>query len=132
MTDLHGILKENTNLTKRETNNLAKIIEEYDEQDELVYEIIGLLEQDVSLKDIIKDLNSCTFGFEGIFFQSFRKTENEQDYLLQNPPEIREGEVECPVCKQKRTVVVEMQTRSADEGFTYKTHCFNPKCKAVT
>ncbi len=45
---------------------------------------------------------------------------------------VDQGEMECPRCHSKKTLVVEMQTRSADEGFTYYIHCFNPKCNKVT
>ena len=54
------------------------------------------------------------------------------DEILEKPPEIREGEIECPKCHQKKTLVVEMQTRSADEGYTYYIHCYNSKCRAIT
>ena len=131
-TEIQKLIKEYTQLTKRETNELAKLVSEYAEEEELVYEIIGMLESGVSFSDIKKDLKNCRFGFDTVFFREYQKADIHENAILENPPEIREGELECPVCKQKKTVVVEMQTRSADEGFTYKTHCFNPKCRAVT
>ena len=132
MTQIQKALGDYTKLTKRQVTELSKIVSEYAEEDELVYEIIGMLESGISFNDIKKDLKTGKFGFETCFFRKNQKADIQENALLENPPEIREGEVECPVCKQKKTVVVEMQTRSADEGFTYKTHCFNPKCRAVT
>ena len=103
-----------------------------DEVDELAYEAIGLLNNGVKYAALKKDFLAECFGWEGSPYQQHRETRKFRDNILAKPPDVREGEMECPKCHKKQTLVVEMQTRSADEGFTYFIHCFNPKCKQIT
>jgi DNA-directed RNA polymerase subunit M/transcription elongation factor TFIIS len=55
-----------------------------------------------------------------------------KDQLLENPLKMRDGVAKCPRCKEKKTVIIEFQDRSCDEGFTYELHCYNDKCKLKT
>lgn len=101
----------------------------------IYYDLYGLLdnytdfEKEILLKDLENIIKNKYYNTEiyknNIFLQE------QEDNLLENPPEVREGEVECQKCKQKKTVIIEMQTRSCDEGFTYQICCFNPKCRYV-
>lgn len=128
-TDIKNFL---TNFTESEYNKLKEIINEYDDPEGLYYEAIGLSEQGINAQVIINDFEKGNFGFKTSFWAEYENKRKLNDERLSNPPEIREGENECPKCHQKKTLVVEMQTRSADEGYTYYIHCFNSKCMAIT
>ncbi len=123
---------ETTNLKPGQAKALTSVIIEYDDPEELAYEAIGLLSEGIKYSKIKEDFIAGRFGWAGVMYNEQRNTRALRDNILAKPPEVREGEIECPKCHQKKTLVVEMQTRSADEGFTYSIHCFNPKCKAIT
>jgi hypothetical protein len=131
-TELTALFNETTKLKPGQTRVLIKIILKYEEVDELAYEAIGLLNNGVKYAALKKDFLAESFGWAGSPYQQHRETRKFRDNILANPPDVREGEMECPKCHKKQTLVVEMQTRSADEGFTYFIHCFNPKCKQIT
>jgi len=121
--------------TKLDSNNALKCIQtiiNYEDVEDLLYEIIGLLDANESFDNILKNISENNFAWNNTFYNKFYEKRLYKDNMLAKPPEIREGEIECPKCHLKKTLVVEMQTRSADEGFTYAIHCFNPKCKAKT
>ncbi len=130
--ELTALFKETTKLKPGQRKALVKIILKYDETEELAYEAVGLLNTGSTYTKLKKDFLEEQFGWKGHHYAEHREARAFRDNLLAKPPEVREGEIECPKCHQKKTLVVEMQTRSADEGFTYSIHCFNPKCKAVT
>lgn len=130
--EVTAILKECTKLKNNQISALKDIILGYDESNALVYEAIGLLNEGQSFSQVKADFTAGKFEWEsGNYKQLYEKREL-HDAILAKPPEIREGEIECPKCHKKKTLIVEMQTRSADEGYTYYIHCFNPTCKAVT
>ncbi len=131
-TNLFALFKTTTALKLDEINTLIDIILKYEETDDLAYEAIGLLNAGTKYTQLKKDFLAERFGWEGFPYRKHREKRSFRDNILANPPEVREGEFECSQCHYKKTMVVEMQTRSADEGFTYYIHCFNPKCKAVT
>jgi DNA-directed RNA polymerase subunit M/transcription elongation factor TFIIS len=120
-----------TTATDKQKEQIQSLLDIYDEKDEILYEIIGLIHEKYSIKDIIQDLTKKRFSWKSHYYKTFHKNREVQDAQLENPPEIREGEIECPKCKTKKTILVEMQIRRADEGFTYEIHCFNPTCKFV-
>ncbi len=129
---LSGLFKKTTLLNPTQIKNLCELILSYDESVDLAYEIIGTLNAGTSYAAVKADLRKERFGWDACSYVDFRKKREFRDTILAKPPEIREGEIECPKCHHKKTLVVEMQTRSADEGYTYYIHCFNPKCKAIT
>ena len=121
-----------TKLNKKEIKNITNLISDHDHIEDIVYEIVGLLENDSNYNDIIQDIKDSKFGWDSKYYSALRENREQKDHLLDNPPEIREGETECPKCGKKKTLIVEMQTRSADEGYTYYIHCFNPNCRSIT
>lgn len=133
--DLQGLVEvivETTNLKTRAATELATIIIKYDEPGKLAYEAIGMINNGVPFQKVKEDYSEHQFYWKSTPFKKLVANRIAKDTMLETPPEIREGEMECPKCHQKKTLVVEMQTRSADEGFTYYIHCLNPKCKAIT
>lgn len=126
------ILVETTNIKSKNASELAIIILKYDEPANLVYEAIGMINNGVPFQKVKEDYTARQFFWKSTPFKKLVANREAKDTMLETPPEIREGEMECPKCHQKKTLVVEMQTRSADEGFTYYIHCLNPKCKAIT
>ena len=112
--------------------SLVDKINKYQEANELVYEVYGFLKKGVPIEKIKADLDNGRFLWRSAAFTEFREQQLAEDQILERPPEIKEGEMQCPKCKHKKTMVVEMQTRSADEGCTYFIHCFNPECRKVT
>jgi len=126
------LLTNSTKLGSRQVTTLVDLISGYDESAELLYEVIGLLNNGNSFTKVKNDITKEKFEWEGSAYDDLAAERRHNDSILEKPPEIREGENECPKCHQKKTLVVEMQTRSADEGYTYYIHCFNPKCRAIT
>lgn len=121
-----------TDLKKTPATTLAKVIDEYDDPEELVYQAAGLLNEDFPYKKLLAEYKKGQFFWNSAEYQEHRALQKERDSMLANPPEVREGEIECPKCHSKKTLTIETQSRSADEGFTYYIHCLNPKCKAIT
>ncbi|KKL94147.1 hypothetical protein LCGC14_1867600 [marine sediment metagenome] len=130
--NLIALFKLTTKLKPGQTKALIKIILQYEEAEELAYTAIGLLNNDISYKQVKEDFLAERFGWEGCPYAKHREARSFRDNILAKPPEVRDSEIECPICHYKKTLVVEMQTRSADEGYTYYIHCFNPQCRAVT
>ena len=130
--ELATLFKETTNLKPGQIKVLSKIILRYEEVDDLAYEAIGLLNNGVKYSQLKEDFLAEKFGWKGNAYAQQQSMREFRDGMLSKPPEVREGEMECPKCHKKQTLVVEMQTRSADEGFTYFIHCLNPKCKVIT
>ena len=123
---------ETTTLKPGQKKVLSKIILKYDETDDLAYEVIGLINNGTSYKQLKEDFINEKFEWDSSVYKTNRDLRAFRDAMLTKPPEVREGEMECPKCHKKKTMVREMQTRSADEGFTYYIHCFNPACKKIT
>jgi DNA-directed RNA polymerase subunit M/transcription elongation factor TFIIS len=126
------ILEEYTKLKPGQRKVLSKMILKYDEAEDLLHETIGQLNSGVPYTKVKADFLNKEFLWDSACFREYKDRRAMQDKALEEPPEMREGEMECPKCNSKKTFVVEMQTRSADEGFTYSIHCFNPKCRAIT
>lgn len=125
------LLKDYTSLKPIQRKKIINLLKKFDNSDELIYEIIGLLKK-LSYKDVLNDLENGKLGWNSIYYKEQRNHLHLQDSQLENPPKIQDGEIECPKCKSTQTMVIEMQTRSADEGFTYYINCFNPNCRKVT
>jgi len=120
-----------TKLNAKQRTELIEILYDYDDPKELLYQVIGLL-TDSTFTKVKNDLINYKIGWKSNVFNNFHEKRVSEDQMLTKPPEIKEGEIECPKCHQKKTLIVEMQTRSADEGYTYYIHCFNPKCMKIT
>lgn len=117
---------ENNTTIKQIVNEIVK----YQEEDEVFYELyFALSEQQYDLKSALNDLKNKKFEWSLSIFDNLKKQKYEKDQEIENPPEIREGEIECCKCKSKKTITLESQLQRADEGFTYFIHCLN--CKYV-
>ena len=132
MFSLSETLLSATRIKKADAARLAELIIEYDEPREIVYEVVGMINTNINVETIVDDLSHDRLNWYASPFRKIVETRKQKDQMIEKPPEMREGEIECPKCKQKKTIIVEMQTRSADEGYTYFIHCLNEKCKAVT
>ena len=130
--EINSILKECTKLKTSQRDDLTNILIGYDESDDLLYEAIGLLNEGKSFSTVRDSFTASQFKWDNDQYIDLREKRELNDLMLAKPPEIRDGEIECPKCHKKKTFIVEMQTRSADEGYTYYIHCFNPSCKAIT
>lgn len=121
-----------SNLNEIQIQTLIGLIEEYDYPKKILYEIIGLLNENINYNDIVNDLKNRKSYWDLSNYKIYQDKRHLEDALLEKPPEITEGETSCPKCHQKKVLVVEMQTRSADEGYTYYIKCFNPTCRAIS
>jgi len=110
---------------------IKKLLKDFDDPIELKYEIISQLRNGIAEQQIIEDLKNKKIGFESSQFSDFHSQKKLKNSQIENPVEMKEGEIECPKCKKKKTIVLELQTRSCDEGFTYELHCFNQDCKYI-
>jgi DNA-directed RNA polymerase subunit M/transcription elongation factor TFIIS len=130
--EITAVLKKCTKLTAKQQGMLTDIIIDYDESDSLLYEAIGLLNAGQSYSQVFNAFSNGCFKWNSKIYKEMYDKRTLNDLMLAKPPEIRDGEIECPKCHKKKTFIVEMQTRSADEGYTYYIHCLNPTCKAIT
>ena len=103
-------------------------IETYEDATKVLYEILGKIHGGVSFQDIYNELVHKQFRWKGCLYKELSNGRAIQDKRIEDPPDIREGEIECPVCKTKKTFVVEQQLQRADEGFTYFIYCLNDRC----
>lgn len=120
MTAFNALLTKHTSINKLEASRLGKLITD----EETLYEIIGQLNDNIPPKDIVASLKKGHTGWELPAFNDLQKQRTEKDNLIQNPPKPREGEIKCPRCGSLETVLRQLQTRSADEGFTDFVKCF--------
>jgi DNA-directed RNA polymerase subunit M/transcription elongation factor TFIIS len=112
--------------------NVSDKIKKYNNPDEILYEVLGQLSENVPISTIMYDLeNTNKLNWNSKLYTNFKNARNAIDKAIENPIEIKEGDIQCPKCKLKKTVIVELQTRSADEGSTYEIHCLNQECKYV-
>ena len=121
---------ESVNLSSKQKKKLVKYVQKYDDPDSLLYDLIGRLSVE-DFDNVYDDLKKGDLDFKSTNYKKFQENQNNKDYLIEHPPEIKEGQTECPKCKTKKTIIQEIQTRSCDEGFTYKLHCYNQSCKYV-
>lgn len=81
--------------------------------------------------DIIHRLQNNEYGFNHVMFAKLKKSQQEQDDYISNPPEVEEGVVECHKCGSRRVFSVSIQTRAPDEPMSTKAHCMQCKYKWV-
>jgi len=118
--------EEHKSAVKQMINEIVK----YQEDNEVFYEIyFALQNKNYSLHSALNDLKNKHFEWALSIFEDLKKQKHEKDQEIENPPEIREGEIECSKCKSKKTITLESQLQRADEGFTYFIHCLH--CKYV-
>jgi DNA-directed RNA polymerase subunit M/transcription elongation factor TFIIS len=95
----------------------------------MYYDNLARVKDDEDIDDIINDNKNGLKNFETKTFEEYNIQRDLKDHQIENPPKMRDGIVKCPKCNKKKTIVVEFQGRSCDEGFTYELHCYNKKCK---
>lgn len=66
---------------------------------------------------------SGKYGFNHEMFDKLRRRQYDQDEYVANPYEAEEGIVQCGKCKSKRVYSYSVQTRSADEPMSTRSHC---------
>ena len=128
---LANILNECKFINSKVAHSIYKNTMQYEDQKRIVYDILGEIKKGQKIANVMSNIKEKRFGWDSTFFNPYHDKHLRFCERIETPPEIREGEIQCPKCKTKKTVLVEMQLRSADEGFTYEIHCFNPKCKYV-
>lgn len=75
------------------------------------------------LEDLYTYIKRKKFGYEHEQFYSIRKSFQEEETFISNPPVIEEGVIQCRKCKSKRTFSFNKQTRSSDEAVTVFVRC---------
>lgn len=121
-------------LNASQINSILKKVSEYDQEIEMLYDILGKLHSKIQFDKIMNDLVKENFGinkWESSSYDKYRENRAKKDKLASYKIDVREGEIECSKCKQKKTIVVEMQNRSCDEGYSYQIHCLNEKCGMI-
>jgi DNA-directed RNA polymerase subunit M/transcription elongation factor TFIIS len=104
----------------------------YNNPEEFLYEIYGKILEGIEISKILQDIKDNKYGYDQELFSKYREKRNLKDKFIANPVEIKENpNYQCSRCKSNKVVIVEMQTRSADEGFSYFMHCFNPTCRMI-
>lgn len=122
----------NGTLSKSNLQLLKKYANNYNNPDEFLYEIYGKILEGITIQNILKEIKEKKFGFSQEIFSKYREKRNLKDKFISNPVEIKENpNYHCSRCKSNKVVIVEMQTRSADEGFTYFMHCLNSTCRLI-
>ena len=92
---------------------------------------IGLSPTIANLKSLVesKTINEENYTrfliFESKIFQKQQESFDKDLSKMQQKPEPVQGLVQCPKCKSKNTVTDYIQTRRADEGYTFITICNN-------
>jgi len=119
-------------LKKTQIKNIIKLSDSYTNADEILYDLCGQLEiSSTDYSQIIDDFTNEKFGWNCQLFNKLNTKKYQKDELLENPPTMKDGDIPCKKCGQKKTIIFQMQTRSADEPSTYEIRCFNQHCKAV-
>ena len=123
-------LLKSVNLPSKQKKKILKHVQEFDDPEAVLYDTIGRLQTE-DFETVYEDLKNKNLDFKSSNYKKMQELQESLDYIVEHPPEIKEGEIECPKCKTKKTIIQEIQTRSCDEGFTYKLHCYNPTCNYV-
>lgn len=117
-------------LEKQQIKELTNEIKKYEEQNDLLYDIYFILKENPdNIDNVLNDLKNKHFNWHMFLYQDLKKEKEDEDKIIENPPEIREGEIECSKCGSKKTLTLESQIQRADEGYTYFIHCL--VCKFV-
>ena len=102
----------------------------------IVYQIIGDIQQNIKLKEILKNIKDMKIYWEHHSFQDLLIKLKEQNDFIENPFEVEEGIFECravnpktsKICGSKRVFSYAKQDRSCDEGTSVYCECV--KCGA--
>lgn len=97
-------------------NKLKKESKNFDNPDQWLYDKMGTIYKTSSTDDsnVYKDYENK------ISIQIDRQI---------NPPQVKEGQYQCKMCKSKKTLFYQLQTRSADEPMTTFITCCQCKNK---
>lgn len=96
-----------------------------DKYTNISYEVLYKLSDGVKLEDVIESVEGGLFGLEEKTFEKYKILQKEKDDFLDKPIDIGESIMECGKCKSKKTYSYTKQVRSADEGFTTFSFCFD-------
>ena len=88
-----------------------------------IYEVIGMISVDSSLKSVCEDVFNNKFGFDKKIFKPFQVKQKEFDDIQENPMEITEGVAQCGRCGSKKVLSLAKQTRKSDECTTTFNIC---------
>ena len=95
--------------------------EEYTEE---VYNIIGDLINDVNVDVIIENLKQNKYGWNAVYFDEFKKRQEEIDKYTDKPFDISsDGVCKCKFCGSYKTVSRLEQRRAGDEQATNIVLC---------
>lgn len=117
----YELLKENINSKKISDTDMFY----------LQYDILSRLKSGEKFADILQDIKKDKYSWstkDNYDLNNKRELYNQQ---LKTPSKMNDGVAKCPKCSKKKTVIVEFQGRSCDEGFTYELHCYNDDCSLV-
>ena len=89
------------------------------------YEVMHKLCDNFNLEDVIENVEKRLFGLDEKTFEKYKILQKEKDDFLDKPIDIGESIMECGKCKSKKTYSYTKQVRSADEGFTTFSFCFD-------
>ena len=91
---------------------------------EKVGEILSTPEKE-DRKDIVRDILNNRVKFDSVKYKLYRDKRQVENDRFVNPPEVKQGIYKCKKCGSKKTWSYQLQTRSADEGFTNFVTCSN-------
>jgi DNA-directed RNA polymerase subunit M/transcription elongation factor TFIIS len=83
------------------------------------------------LKEIITDIKKGQFMWKYSTYNNLRDKEIYEYKMITNPIDVKEGIWTCRKCQGKRTVSIQIQTRSADESMTNFIKCYTPNLKGI-
>ena len=91
----------------------------------IIYEVLYKLSENFKLDSIMEDVKNGLFGLDEKTFEKYKILQKEKDDFLDKPIDIGESIMECGKCKSNKTYSYTKQVRSADEGFTTFSFCFD-------
>lgn len=90
----------------------------------LVFQCLGLVKlKKTTLRSLSQYLLEGKILTRCEAYDKMWKQQKEQDEYIENPMEMVDGVIQCGACKKWRIMVVQKQTRSADEGYTMFYTC---------
>ncbi len=106
-------------------DGLQKLIDRFKMTDEIAFDIMGLLRNGVSHKEISK-LKSWDDVDQLSYYEDYRLARYTEDRsLTMDDTAVEEGEYKCknPTCQSKRCIITDRQDRAGDEGATIHVTC---------
>jgi len=112
------------------SQKIVTAAKKYENPDKVIFEALGQYSSDPN-SQFLCDLEAGRLNWSSVFYTNFYDVRKHTDHLIECPPELTNSDEPCVRCGQFKVIVVSQQTRSADEGLTYKRKCFNSRCKYV-